>query len=83
MKVIRMWTWYTSFVPALRSIGRCHFCGKRIKVLSKYVQLDSDYKYTYLGHVDCVFLHMITHPMEQKSDYFWVKWGAPHPDYFK
>jgi hypothetical protein len=68
MKIKRLWN---------QGMRNCHFCGKELKLLHKYIQLDPGYEYTYLGHQNCTFLYMITHPEQYESEFAWEKWGPP------
>jgi hypothetical protein len=52
----------------------CHFCGKRIKTLHKYIQL-TQLKYIYLAHVGCYAIYVFEHPEPAAGRGDFARWS--------
>ena len=51
--------------PIKAHITECHFCGKRIKLLHKYIELEwPAHTFIYLAHLPCygIYLFIDTKP---------------------
>ena len=72
MKVKRNYCVAWSLVVPIR---KCHFCGKPIRFLHKYIELEPGYFYYYQAHINCTMYWIFTQNPDMDNEWLSIKWG--------